>query len=60
MCKNGLCQNITSVFDCKYDKVQSPPLNCQDKVNCISLEGLFDCKDGVCSKVSVHPLIIKL
>ena len=52
LCKNGLCQNITSVFDCQYNRVQSPPLNCKDKRNCITLEGLYDCKNGMCSKVS--------
>ena len=50
LCEDGLCENITSVFDCAYDKVQTP-LDCTDKRNCITLDGLYDCKKGQCSKV---------
>lgn len=63
LCKDGLCQNITSAFDCKYDKFEtsSEQMNvndehcvrcdCKEKRNCITLNGLYDCKNGVCSKV---------
>ena len=53
LCQNGLCQNITSAFDCDYHKIQSP-VNCKDKRNCIKLQGLYECHDGQCSKVMLN------
>ena len=53
LCQNGLCQNITSAFDCDYHKIQSP-VNCKDKRNCIKLQGLYECHDGQCSKVILN------
>jgi hypothetical protein len=55
LCENGLCQNITSAFDCEYEESQHP-VNCKDKRNCITLNGLFDCHDGQCAKVSIKVL----
>ena len=50
LCENGLCQNVTDVFDCSYDTV-GPVHDCTDKRNCIYLQGLFDCKNGKCAQV---------
>ena len=62
LCEKGLCQNITSVFDCKYKNARIPDEkekngNCTAKRNCIELEGLYDCKDGMCSQVRGHCFI---
>ena len=56
LCENGLCQNITSVFECHYSQSQKP-VNCKDKRNCITLDGLYDCHDGYCAKVRCSPSI---
>ena len=62
LCEKGLCQNITSVFDCKYKNARIPDEkekngNCTAKRNCIELEGLYDCKEGMCSQVRSHSFI---
>ena len=51
LCENGLCQNITSAFDCHYIKSQNT-VDCKDKRQCITLNGLYECHDGQCSKVN--------
>ena len=66
LCKDGLCQNITSAFDCKYEQFESSTeqtnkedcvrCDCNEKRNCITLNGLYDCKSGFCSKVSMYIL----
>ena len=53
LCENGLCQNITSAFDCHYTKSQHP-VDCKDKRQCITLNGLYECHDGQCAKVIEH------
>ena len=53
LCENGLCQNITSAFDCHYTKSQHP-VDCKDKRQCITLNGLYECHDGQCAKVIGH------
>jgi len=50
LCEEGLCQNITSVYDCAFTATEAP-LDCTDKRNCIALDGLYDCQRGMCSKV---------
>ncbi len=50
LCEDGLCQNITDVFSCSYERAK-PPLDCTDKRNCITLQGLYDCRKGMCSQV---------
>jgi len=50
LCENGLCQNITSAFDCHYTKSQHP-VDCKDKRQCITLNGLYECHDGQCAKI---------
>ena len=51
LCENGLCQNITSAFDCHYTASQTP-VDCKDKRQCITLDGLYHCQDGQCAKVN--------
>ena len=55
LCENGLCQNITSAYDCHYTISQEPnsKVDCKDKRQCITLNGLFECHDGQCQKVSL-------
>jgi len=53
MCEEGLCQNISTIYDCTYDRIINVPLDCHDKRNCLNLQGLFDCQDGVCYKVTL-------
>ncbi|TRY69959.1 hypothetical protein TCAL_04884 [Tigriopus californicus] len=49
-CQDGLCQNITSVFECTIEDL-GPPLDCRDKRNCITLKGYFMCEHGVCRQL---------
>ncbi len=49
-CENGLCQNITSVFDCDFQR-EDFIYDCTDKRNCITLQGIFHCTNGRCAKV---------
>ncbi len=52
LCEKGLCQNISTVYDCVFEKVISIPVDCHDKRNCLNLQGLYDCKDGICHRVN--------
>eukprot|EP00095_Tigriopus_kingsejongensis_P002661 maker-scaffold1023_size69924-snap-gene-0.12 protein:Tk02661 transcript:maker-scaffold1023_size69924-snap-gene-0.12-mRNA-1 annotation:"PREDICTED: hypothetical protein LOC100747979" len=49
-CHDGLCQNVTSVFECTIGEL-GPPLDCRDKRNCITLKGYFMCTHGVCRQL---------
>ena len=55
-CENGLCQNITSMYDCAFDDrnvaaAADETYDCTDKRNCITLQGLFHCRRGRCAKI---------
>ena len=50
LCTNGLCQNVSRVMECDY-QYTADTYDCTDKRNCITITGLFDCKEGVCLQV---------
>jgi len=50
-CKDGVCKNITSVYNCQFNATYEETFNCKNRKNCIDMTGLFFCKDGICNQI---------
>lgn len=52
-CTEGMCMDITEVFECIFKETE-PPLKCsgrRGKITCIDLTGLYKCRTGTCEKI---------
>lgn len=48
-CSSGVCYNITAVYSCSFDMNDTdPPLDCENKRNCVELQGMYECEMGKC------------
>ena len=46
-CKDGVCKNITSVYNCQFNATYEETFNCKNRKNCIDMTGLFFCKVSI-------------